>query len=338
MVLRKETIGFTMASVQEEAPRQTGETGRGFRNPLTKGGAFRLAALPILAAFGIAGDVACAPQQTPTFAGGESVPRPAAAGTATPNPDEASLPGKPGPIVLLEPGAIPTSIARQTATARAVNTLPSATPTAEATATTVPGATAETPYRANLPIVGSIPTVTGAENAGKPAEAKPTVTPRPSGGEKTFKNDDLNKLQDKIAKGQASDTEIRKFNLGAAIEEAPAQLDSILSSVNSIAQPLNPRMTQETLQVGKDSMREWIQNAKDALEKNDIDTARKHLAKVSNEIPNLGDPLKSVFVPPELKQQHDPKDKYIKKYRVDPRIRDTYLQVVDLLVGSDSSY
>jgi hypothetical protein len=124
------------------------------------------------------------------------------------------------------------------------------------------------------------------------------------------------------------------------------QLDSITTSINIISASFNPKISQEQFGQDKKGIESEIQRVKDMLAAGDVEGARKIIRRsdpitsaisgLLNSITSLGDPLQSKFVPQELKQKHDPRDKYIQKERVDPEVREIYLSVIDILVSIDN--
>lgn len=123
------------------------------------------------------------------------------------------------------------------------------------------------------------------------------------------------------------------------ISEVPKVLDSIVASAKEFPNSFNPRVGQERFEGSKISIEAWVEKIKDALENGDTKTARDLLNReLRSGVVNFGDPLQSKFVPKELKEQHDPKDKYIQKDRVDPRVLNIYIQIIDILVATDKSY
>jgi hypothetical protein len=128
--------------------------------------------------------------------------------------------------------------------------------------------------------------------------------------------------------------------------EIPSQLDSLTSSINALPASFNPKISQEQFGQDKKGIESEIQRVKDMLAAGDVEGARKIIRRsdpitsaisgLLNSITSLGDPLQSKFVPQELKQKHDPRDKYIQKERVDPEVREIYLSVIDILVSIDN--
>ena len=127
------------------------------------------------------------------------------------------------------------------------------------------------------------------------------------------------------------------------------QLNQILISLDSLSSPLNPRISQEEFESRKGSLVSEIEAIKEDFARGDVESARSKILRTRQQagggveysgllinMLRLGDIRQEKFVPQEIKQEHDPKDKYIQKLSVDPRIYEMWLPVVDVLVGTDN--
>ncbi len=175
-------------------------------------------------------------------------------------------------------------------------------------------------YQSNIPIVG---------DPSKAAEHGDTIVASPTPDQRlglatgsTTSGSEQTASRDGGTTGKPAEISTRPETL--PVSDIPAQLDSILASVDAKSQSLNQNVTKRDLEIP-------AQEVKAALAKGDIEGARKNLREFKAAVQHLGDPLKNRFIPKEIRDNYDPQGLVMKNTDiVDPAVLDLYLSVVQM--------
>jgi hypothetical protein len=121
-------------------------------------------------------------------------------------------------------------------------------------------------------------------------------------------------------------------------EQMPTTLTSINTDITALKQPFSSNVQPEEFKEQQTQVAASIKAINEALSKNDIATARVSLLDLKNQLYNMRNPSKSIVPTKQMKAEHDPKDKYMQTFPVDPDTMKWYIPVIDMLVATDPAY
>lgn len=132
-------------------------------------------------------------------------------------------------------------------------------------------------------------------------------------------------------------------------EEIPARMEQLTTWLGNLkaeyvasVYPGHPDIPNQGVDLAKDHIGEPLRKAKEALEKGNVEDGRKYLLIVEKDMRSyrfVGDTREGLWIDADVKQAHDPLDKYITNARPSEVWKESmYLQIINILVSTDSEY